>query len=52
MNSRQRAHCHDQTIVRTACEGIDAAFDLLVIAHINRIDLHLEQWSHGLDGGK
>src|SRR5262249_653040 len=40
-----------------ACEDINAAFNnaafnLVVVAHIDWADLNLEQWGHGLDGDK
>jgi hypothetical protein len=40
VNHPSGARCHDQTSIRSAREGINAALDLANIVHFDRTDLH------------
>src|SRR6516162_10458336 len=47
-----RARRQDQTAIRRMCESRYGAFDLASFAQVDRVNLHPEQWGHGLDDSK
>src|SRR3984893_10822275 len=52
MNGRQPATRHDQAAVRGVRECGDGALDVAGIADVNRLHLHPQRRSHGLDHGE
>ena len=52
IKERGGAPRYDQTAVRGARENRNGALDLLGVAHVDRIDVHLECWRRGRDGSK
>src|SRR6516225_7259208 len=52
MKRRGRARCHDQTAIRSACEGYDVALDVAGLSQVDEVDLNPKRLRHSLNGGK